>query len=163
MVTFQELATFCGMNDWKLTGRDAVVKVVSVMYAGEMLRAGFAKGYVTQAKFLKGLNATQIETRLGVPPFSLRGGAYVLYFAELPDANTVDQRYYASMPAGRIWDHNLDMGKYLTARDERDASGSDVIRFYPPGSSSILQWELHTPVRLAHHWKIITPSMPFQV
>ena len=29
MVTFQELTTFTSMRDWKLTGRDALVKVVS--------------------------------------------------------------------------------------------------------------------------------------
>ena len=110
------------------------MKVVSVADAGRPAQMKSAKGYVTQAKHLKGLNATQIETGLGLRPLSLKCGAYVFYFARLPEMHEVEQRFTADMPDGKIWDDQMHTA-YLAARDKRDASGSDVIDYYPPGFS----------------------------
>jgi hypothetical protein len=162
VITFQELATFSSSRDWTLSGPNAVVKVVSIEDADRPARNKSAKGYITQAKYLKGLNALQIESALGLRPNNLKRGCYVFYFARLPEMGEVEQRFMADMPDGKVWDADMHRD-YLAARDARDASGSDVVHFYPPGSARVKQWALTKEVPLSGLSKLVTPSAPFEV
>ena len=162
MITFQELATFTSSRDWTLTGENALVKVVTLEGASNPASLGCATGYVTQAKFLRGLNAHEIEARLGLRPNSTKRGFYVMYFAWLPKLAEVEQRFSADMPDGKVWTDSMH-SDFEKSRAEAQQSGSDRVDFFPPGSSRIKQWKLTEPVRLSGHWKVVTPSVPFEV
>jgi hypothetical protein len=162
VITFQEMTTHSSMRDWTLTGPAAVVKVVSVNDAAKPVAVKSATGYVTQAKFIKGMNAIQIEAALGLRPNSMKKGGYVFFFARLPLLADVEQRFTADMPDGQIWS-DKEMEAYMQARADRDASGSDLVQSYPPGSARVMQWQLTKPVPLSGLWKQVTPSLPFEI
>ncbi|MCJ2034351.1 hypothetical protein [Methylobacterium sp. J-068] len=162
MITFQELATFSSFRSWTLSGENAVVKAVSVEDAVRPASLRTATGYVTQAKFLRNLNSLQIESSLGLRPNSMKKGCYVFYFAEMPKLKDVDQRFTADLPDGKVWSETVQQA-YEDARAAARQSGSDRIEFYPPGSAKIMQWQLMRPSKLSGLWKLVTPSVPFEV
>jgi hypothetical protein len=163
MVTFRELATFTSMRDWRLTGRDAVVKVVSTEDSDLARRTKTVWGYVTQAKFLAGKNAFQIERDLGLRPESLRRGAFVLYFLRLPTLAEVEQRYTADFPDGTPWTPEKQT-EFDLARDAYYKNPyATQIEYYPPGSSRVMQWELLSPVPLSGKASQVTTSTTFNL
>ena len=162
MATIQELATDSSMVDWKLTGKNALIKVVSTEEAPDAIRRRFAMGYVTQAKFLKGLNAFQIERDLGLRPQSLSKGAFILYFARLPQLSEVEQRFSAALPDGKVWTPDMH-DAFDKARDAYKNSHATLVDYYPPGSDSAKQWKLISPVPLSGKSVQVTTSMTFNL
>ena len=160
MITFQELTTFTSIREWRLTGRDAVVKVVSTEDAAQAVQRKTAMGYVTQAKFLAGKNAFQIERDLGLRPESLRKGAFVLYFVRLPTLSEVDQRYTAAFPDGTVWTPEKHR-EFDQARDAYKNSHATRVEYYPPGSGRVMQWKLISPVPLSGKAMQVTTSTTF--
>jgi hypothetical protein len=162
MATLQELATDSSMVDWKLIGKNALIKVISTEEAPDVIRRKFATGYVTQAKFLKGLNAFQIERDLGLRPQSLGKGAFILYFARLPRLSEVEQRFTAALPDGKVWTPGMH-DAFDKARDAYKSSHATRVEYYPPGSARAKQWKLISPVPLSGKSIQVTPSMTFNL
>ena len=162
MATLGELATYSSIRDWSLTGPDAVVKVVATEEADRVVRAKSALGYVTQAKYLAGKNAFQIERDLGLRPESLRKGAFVFYFAKLPALDGVEQRYTANFPDGGVWTEEQQKD-YFLAREHYRTSHATRVEHYPPGSERVKQRKLTRPLPISGRFLQVTTSTTFNL
>jgi hypothetical protein len=136
LITFQELATFTSSRDWTLTGRARQ----SGHHRGRIEpRITWLRNRICHpGKFLRGLNAHEIEARLGLRPNSTKRGFYVMYFARLPKLAEVEQRFSADMPDGKVWTDSMH-SDFEKSRAEAQQSGSDRVDFFlpvPAGSSN---------------------------
>ena len=162
MVTLGEQLTARSMEGWTLSGPNALVKVVSVEMAREVQKRGVVAGYVTQAKFLTGLNANQIERDLGLRPGSMRRGLLVFWLARLPKMNEIEQRYFANWPGGYPWTE-WQYKEYMEKREGMLTNTNQILDYYVPGSDQLRQWRLSSPVEISGLCRQSTPSTPFSL
>lgn len=147
MGNFAEIARASSMANWRLQGREGLVKVMSKSSAQYMqLKSDLSqvrvKGYIGLAKYIYGLNAAQIERALGLPPASMVSGAYIYSLSRLPTFNEVDFRYSLAWPDGKV----PTPAEYTALLDRRDAAIVGLTSeptLYPPGGSHIPQWRLN--------------------
>lgn len=116
-------------------------------------------GYVTQAKYLYGLTAPQIEVALGLRRFELRDIAFVHGLDELPAPSDFEFRLFAVFPDGKVAT-DYDRGRQDDLAIER--SYHPVGRVYRPGSEMVPQWKLTGPVRLGPRLGIASRDAPFR-
>ena len=163
MASLQDLAKDSSMRHWALGGKNALVKVYPIRQAHGPDRPAGITGYFTQAKFLNGMTALQIERALGLQPQSLLEGAAVLYAAKLPGFHQIDYRYSASMPDGKVWTPEMH-DRFDRERRAYTGMRGDVVRDYPPGAAEVLQWQLKPGIRLpiADHRGYATVTAPFR-
>jgi hypothetical protein len=147
MATLFDLAKESSMLGWSLTGDRALIKVFSMQFATGPTPPTHITGYFTQAKFLKGKTSLEIERDLGLQPQSLVGGAVILYAARLPTFGEFDYRLSAALPNGRIWTPEMH-AQYDQQRKAYTGMRGDAVRYYPPGDTDVLQWELRRDCRL---------------
>lgn len=146
MGNFAEAARASSIANWRLDGRDGVIKVMSRSSAQHMqlkpdLSQVRVKGYITLAKYIYGLNAQGIQSALGLPPGSMASGAYVYSLSRLPRFNEVDYKYSLAWPDGVI----PTDAEYKALLDRRDAAIVGLTSeptLYPPGGTHIPQWRL---------------------
>ncbi len=84
------------IRQWSKGGQNRPVKIVSAD-VGPLRQV---QGYITQEKFIKGKNLTELERLLGLPAGKLRVGAYVLVFERLPQAQEFQLKSYTNLPGG---------------------------------------------------------------
>ncbi|WP_156477420.1 hypothetical protein [Falsihalocynthiibacter arcticus] len=74
MSTFETLAKASSMGHWALNGRQQLVKVVSASGRDYLMNKSeaerFGGGYITEKRYLWGLNNRQIEQVLGLRPMN---------------------------------------------------------------------------------------------
>ena len=152
------------MRFWTLSGPGAIVKVLSLADATGPRPPAAASGYLTQAKFLKGLNSSQIERDLGLQPQSLKQGGFVCYLARLPTYDEVEYRFSAALPDGQFWTSQMHE-EFDRARSRYTGMRGEVIEGYPPGSERALQWRLKPGVAVPFSGSrvFISPVISFSV
>ena len=180
MATFGELAKLASMKHWTLEGDRQLVKVVSAAGHDYIMRAGADRatggGYITEKRYLWGLDNTQIERVLGLRPGELKNIAYVFDLARLPTADEVEFHYSTAFPGGEsVWDGKGGVTpKYAAekARAEKDfAAGRGsmdrsywpVVDHYPMGSAMVPQWKLRAGVAIPLRMppRLASPHQPF--
>jgi hypothetical protein len=170
MATLEELARYRSMQDWRLTGRDAIAKVISQEEAikrsgtGSIATLGL-KGYITISKYLFGLNAPELERALGLPPLSLNSGACIYMFTRLPTYDEVDFKYSLAWPDGKV-PTAAEYADLISRRDANYAASVSDPSLYPPGGAHIPQWRLrfdrsHLGI-LGNLTQIVTATTPFR-
>ena len=146
-------------RDWALTGRNALVIVVGPTAPHDLKEVG---GYITQQKFIYGLDNTEMERALGLAPGKLQPVAYVWKLARLPKAGEYDYRLSTAMPDGKFLDRDAETseGSGVTNRQAMEmandyyAGGADgevpaeIASFYPPGSLLPMQWTILRGVKI---------------
>lgn len=146
MASIGELAREASMRSWSLTGRTGLVKVMNGGSA-DHLAIGPGRdrvsvsGYITQAKYLYGLTAGQLERALGLPPLSMVAGAYIYGLSRLPAFAEIDFRYSLAWPDGKV-PTPAEYADMLDRRDNALAGLSSEPSLYPPGGAHIPQWRI---------------------
>ena len=87
------------IQSWEKGGLNSVVKVVR-RSRGPLQEV---RGYVTQEKFIRGRNLTEIEKILGLPEGELKEGANFMRLERLPAAGEFELRGYTNTPAGEVY------------------------------------------------------------
>ncbi|MFL5298292.1 MAG: hypothetical protein ACJ798_18085 [Phenylobacterium sp.] len=141
MANFADLAKESSMLGWSLTGDGALIKVVSMHFATGATPPASITGYFTQVKFIRGMTSLEIERDLGLQPQSLLGGAVIIYATRLPRFGEFDYRLSAALPNGRIWTPEMHE-QFDRERKAYTGMRGDTVRYYPPGKTKILQWEM---------------------
>lgn len=165
------------MKHWSLTGRSRLVKVFGMSARNFMGSEGnpnkdHVSGYVTEERYLWGLNATEIEMKLGLRAFELRPVAYVYSMARLPTADEVEFKFSAGYPDGKPVGVGEDKDAFhadmMKARkDYADGEGTlnrsmtPVVQLYGPGSFKIPQWKLIAPVPVGNLIATVSPTLAF--
>jgi hypothetical protein len=165
MPNLGEMMKASSMAHWSLTGRQQLVKVVNKsMYnqiMGEEKPDRYTGGYITEKRYLWGLNNRQIEQFLGLREYELKHVAFVFGLSRLPTSDEIDFRFSAAFPNGEspfVGDGtlSLDYTNSKTKAETEFAAGkgstknSDwpVVDFYPMGSAMVPQWQVREKVRI---------------
>ena len=135
------------MANWKLTGRDGLVKVMNESSARYQqlspdLTKVKVKGYIGQAKYLWGFSAGEIERALGLPPHSMTAGAYIYRLSRLPVFDEVDFKFSLAWPDGKV-PSAAEIKDMIERRNKALAGLSHEPKLYPPGGAHIPQWQLN--------------------
>lgn len=149
MTTLGEAARESSTRSWTLTGKTMLVKVIGEsalphVKLGDGPETVRLSGYFTQAKYLYGLTAGEMERALGLPPHRLAAGAYVYAFSRLPAVDEIEFKYSLAFPDGLIPTRE-EFDSMLDRRDSALAGRSSEPNLYPPGGTHIPQWKL-TPI-----------------
>lgn len=172
-----EGAKASSMKNWSLTGRSRLVKVFGISARNFMGSESnpdkdHVRGYVTEERYLWGLNATEIETKLGLRPFELRPLAYVYSLERLPTSDEVEFKFSAGFPDGKPVGRGKDKEEFhkdmMKAREDYAAnkntvtrSMTPVVQLYGPGSFRIPQWKLTAPVPVGKLIATVSPTLAF--
>lgn len=169
MYSLGEEIKLSSMRHWSLEGRSRLVKVLSVSaakYAMEF-NGGALSGYITEERFLWGLNSHQIERFLGLRTHELRPLAQIHALSRLPKPNEVEFKFSAAFPDGDVYT-NKDHDNLLAARrafldgsDRHTRSMTPVVNAYPPGSGMIPQWRLTVEIPSGGLISTVMPTLPF--
>ncbi|MBV8521561.1 MAG: hypothetical protein JOY71_05430 [Acetobacteraceae bacterium] len=103
------------LQKWVKGGLERPVKVVSKQ-RGPLTNV---RGYITQEKYIKGVDLAEMERRLGLPEGELKDGANVMSLTRSPTAGEFQLRGYTNTPGGQPFQGGP----------------------YPPGEG-VPQWEL---------------------
>ena len=157
------------MRFWNLNGRTRLVKVMSVSSEKFAFgqRGGAISGYVTEERYLWGMNNHQIERFLGLRPHELRMMARIHILSRLPKPEEVEFKLSAAFPDGMAYDDDQH-AKVMAARQayfegEHSYSRSltPIIDAYPTGSDMVPQWRLTTPIPSGGLIATVIPTVPF--
>lgn len=159
MQNVKEAINASSARDWALSGRNGLVKVVGPMAPDNIKEVG---GYITQEKFLYGLNNIEMERALGLAPGKLQPVAFVWRLARLPKPGEYDYRMSTALPDGKFMDRaaETEKGSGVTNAEAIEkvndyyAGGTggkvpdEINGFYPPGSALPLQWVISKGVKI---------------
>jgi len=180
-MNFGNAAKASSMKNWSLTGRSRLVKVFSIS-ARKFLKSpdnpdanhikDHLSGYITEERYLWGLNATEIETKLGLRSFELRPLAYVYTLERLPTAEEVEFKFSAAFPDGKpveVGEDKKAFHKDMMEKREDYAKGKNLLKrsmtpvpqIYGPGSGGIPQWKLIAPVPVGKLVATVSPTLAF--
>jgi hypothetical protein len=107
-------------EDWSLSGRKAIVKVVPAGGAPASQKGG----YITLGAFLLGKTPLQIQQDLGLPLGFLGNGARIYRFTRLPMKTEYEYELTADYPAGLAY------------------NPAHFDPAYGPGSRKVHQWRI---------------------
>ncbi|MEY8098179.1 hypothetical protein AB9F29_12225 [Falsihalocynthiibacter sp. S25ZX9] len=165
MSTFETLAKASSMGHWSLNGRQQLVKVVSASGRDYLMNKSeaerFGGGYITEKRYLWGLNNRQMEQVLGLRPHELKHVAFVFGLSRLPTSDEVDFRLTADFPDGKSpfetggtisRDYTNAKTKaeaeFATGKGSTDRSYWPVVDFYPMGSGMVPQWQVRANAKI---------------
>ena len=166
-MNLMEMAQANSARDWKLAGKNRLVKVCSPTGAQDVEKYNSVMGYVTQEKYLYGKTATEIESLLGLRPFELRDLCYIFSMARLPVQGEFEFKLSTAFPDGEVFEDKQFrqmMGArkdFLDGKNLNDRSMMPVAQYYPPGSKMIPQWKLTSPAPLGGLIATVTKLVPF--
>lgn len=157
------------MISWKPSGKNRLVKVVSPHGENRISESGLAGGYVTQEKYLYGMNSTRIERILGLRPGELRTRAIIYGFSRLPRPAEVDFKLSTAFPDGvPFGDDHVEQAMQARADFSAgvnlyDNSGEPVTQYYQPGSAMVPQWKIKRgcEIPVSGVIAVVTPVIAF--
>lgn len=85
-----------------------------------------AKGFFTQARYMRGVSLGDMERRVGYREGRLAEGAALLFLTRMPRADEFQFRGYTHMSNGVPLGHRPDAGTRLNAEQSLVADGVDV-------------------------------------
>lgn len=126
----RELHDATRTENWSLHGPNRIVKVQAALPVGAQqavlpvgAQASHVSGYITLAKFIKGMTPDRIEKALGLRVGSLASGAVIYNLARRPMSHEYDYELTANRPGGLAV-------SFMSSED------------FPPGARSIHQWAI---------------------
>ena len=138
------MTTNTAEREWGLVPGRRLAKVTPVNVSASIATQQI--GYVTLERALNGADTDELERRLGLLPFLLRGGATIHALTRLPRAGEFARKGNASQPGGEKFDDGYwerFKANRITAAERFGVDlGDPNRRYFPPGSPRVPQWQV---------------------